>query len=35
VGGSWVAPADLVKAGDWLAIRKLAQDAAALPRRSA
>ncbi len=34
VGGSWVAPADLVKAGDWLGIRKLAQDAAALPRRS-
>jgi 2-dehydro-3-deoxyphosphogluconate aldolase/(4S)-4-hydroxy-2-oxoglutarate aldolase len=35
VGGSWVAPADLVKAGDWLGIRKLAQDAAALPRRGA
>lgn len=30
VGGSWVAPADLVKSGDWLAIRRLAQDAAAL-----
>jgi 2-dehydro-3-deoxyphosphogluconate aldolase / (4S)-4-hydroxy-2-oxoglutarate aldolase len=34
VGGSWVAPADLIKAGDWLGIRKLAQDAAALPRRT-
>ncbi len=30
VGGSWVAPADLIQAGDWLAIRKLAQDAATL-----
>jgi 2-dehydro-3-deoxyphosphogluconate aldolase/(4S)-4-hydroxy-2-oxoglutarate aldolase len=30
VGGSWVAPSDLIKAGDWLAIRKLAQDAATL-----
>lgn len=35
VGGSWVCPPDLVKAGDWLAIRKLAQAAAALPRRTA
>lgn len=35
VGGSWVAPADLIKSGDWLGIRKLAQDAAALPRRAA
>jgi 2-dehydro-3-deoxyphosphogluconate aldolase/(4S)-4-hydroxy-2-oxoglutarate aldolase len=33
VGGSWVAPMDLIKAGDWLGIRKLAQDAAAIPRR--
>ncbi|EPX78952.1 bifunctional 4-hydroxy-2-oxoglutarate aldolase/2-dehydro-3-deoxy-phosphogluconate aldolase [Litoreibacter arenae] len=31
-GGSWVAPADKVKAGDWDAITKLAKDAAALPR---
>ncbi len=34
VGGSWVAPTDLVKAGDWLGIRKLAQDAASLPRKA-
>ncbi len=32
VGGSWVAPADLVAAGDWDAITALAQEAAALPR---
>jgi 2-dehydro-3-deoxyphosphogluconate aldolase/(4S)-4-hydroxy-2-oxoglutarate aldolase len=32
VGGSWVAPPDLIKAGDWAAIRRLAQQAAALPR---
>lgn len=32
VGGSWVAPAALVEAGDWIAIRRLAQEAAALPR---
>ena len=30
VGGSWVAPNALIKDGDWLAIRKLAQQAAAL-----
>lgn len=30
VGGSWVAPADLIRAGDWQAIQKLARDAAAL-----
>ena len=30
VGGSWVAPADLVAAGDWDGIRKLAAEAAAL-----
>lgn len=30
VGGSWVAPAELLNAGEWLAIRKLAQQAAAL-----
>jgi 2-dehydro-3-deoxyphosphogluconate aldolase/(4S)-4-hydroxy-2-oxoglutarate aldolase len=32
VGGSWVAPAHLVKAGDWDAITALAAEAAALPR---
>ena len=32
VGGSWVAPADLVQAGDWAAITALAAQAAALPR---
>ncbi len=30
VGGSWVAPNALIQDGDWLAIRKLAQQAAAL-----
>ncbi|GAB4384267.1 bifunctional 4-hydroxy-2-oxoglutarate aldolase/2-dehydro-3-deoxy-phosphogluconate aldolase [Albidovulum sp.] len=30
VGGSWVAPADRVAAGDWAAIEALARDAAAL-----
>jgi len=30
VGGSWVAPPDLIRSGDWLGIRKLAQDAATL-----
>lgn len=30
VGGSWVCPASLMQAGDWLGIRKLAQQAAAL-----
>jgi len=34
VGGSWVAPADLIKSGDWLGIRKLAQDAATLRRKN-
>lgn len=29
-GGSWVAPADLVKAGDWAAIEALARDASRL-----
>lgn len=29
VGGSWLAPADKVKAGDWAAIRTLAQQAVA------
>ena len=32
VGGSWVAPASLVKAGDWDAITRLAREAAALHR---
>jgi 2-dehydro-3-deoxyphosphogluconate aldolase / (4S)-4-hydroxy-2-oxoglutarate aldolase len=32
VGGSWVAPPALMAAGDWNAIRRLAQEAAALPR---
>lgn len=32
VGGSWVAPADAVAAGDWARIEALAREAAALPR---
>lgn len=32
VGGSWVAPTDAVKAGDWARITELAKAAAALPR---
>ena len=32
VGGSWVAPADKVAAGDWDGITALASEAAALPR---
>lgn len=32
VGGSWVAPADLVRAADWAGIEALAREAAALPR---
>jgi len=31
-GGSWVAPKELVTAGDWSGIEALARDAAALPR---
>lgn len=31
-GGSWVAPGDLVRAGDWAGIEALAREAAALPR---
>jgi 2-dehydro-3-deoxyphosphogluconate aldolase/(4S)-4-hydroxy-2-oxoglutarate aldolase len=34
VGGSWVAPADRVAAGDWAAITALARDAAALGRKT-
>jgi 2-dehydro-3-deoxyphosphogluconate aldolase/(4S)-4-hydroxy-2-oxoglutarate aldolase len=30
VGGSWLAPPDLLAAGDWAAIEALARDAAAL-----
>jgi 2-dehydro-3-deoxyphosphogluconate aldolase/(4S)-4-hydroxy-2-oxoglutarate aldolase len=32
VGGSWVAPAEAVRAGDWDRITRLARDAAALAR---
>ncbi len=32
VGGSWVAPTDAVRAGDWGRIEALAREAAALPR---
>ncbi|MCR8723421.1 bifunctional 4-hydroxy-2-oxoglutarate aldolase/2-dehydro-3-deoxy-phosphogluconate aldolase [Frigidibacter sp. ROC022] len=32
VGGSWVAPAAMVRAGDWAGIETLAREAAALPR---
>jgi 2-dehydro-3-deoxyphosphogluconate aldolase/(4S)-4-hydroxy-2-oxoglutarate aldolase len=32
VGGSWVAPASMVRAGDWAGIAGLAREAAALPR---
>ena len=32
VGGSWVAPKDLVASGDWAGITALAKEAAALPR---
>jgi 2-dehydro-3-deoxyphosphogluconate aldolase / (4S)-4-hydroxy-2-oxoglutarate aldolase len=31
-GGSWLTPADAVKAGDWGRITRLAKEAAALPR---
>ena len=31
-GGSWVAPKDMVRAGNWAGIEALARDAAALPR---
>lgn len=31
-GGSWVAPGDLVKAGDWAGIEALAREASQLPR---
>mgnify|MGYP002620336936 CR=1 FL=1 len=32
VGGSWVAPAGLMKAGDWAGVTRLAREAAALAR---
>lgn len=32
VGGSWVAPAAMIAAGDWAGIERLAREAAALPR---
>lgn len=35
VGGSWVAPADAVRAGDWARITRLARDAAALAQPAA
>lgn len=34
IGGSWVAPADRMRAGDWQAIEALAKDAATLKKRS-
>lgn len=33
VGGSWITPADAMKAGDWKRIETLARDAASLARR--
>jgi 2-dehydro-3-deoxyphosphogluconate aldolase/(4S)-4-hydroxy-2-oxoglutarate aldolase len=33
VGGSWVAPDDLVKAGDWEGVTALARQAAGLARK--
>ena len=33
VGGSWITPADAVKAGDWAKIEALARDAASLAKR--
>lgn len=33
VGGSWVAPADKIREGDWAAIEQLARDAASLARK--
>jgi 2-dehydro-3-deoxyphosphogluconate aldolase / (4S)-4-hydroxy-2-oxoglutarate aldolase len=34
VGGSWMAPADAVRAGDWTGITSLSADAANLARRA-
>lgn len=33
VGGSWVAPTDKIRAGDWAAIEQLAKDAASLAQQ--
>ena len=33
VGGSWVAPNDLIRAGDWQGIEMLARDATSLRQR--
>lgn len=33
VGGSWLAPGELLARGEWVAIERLAREAAALPRR--
>ena len=35
VGGSWLAPAELLTAGDWARIEALAREAAAFPRKKA
>lgn len=35
VGGSWLTPADAVKAGDWARVTQLAAEAARLPRSAA
>ena len=32
VGGSWVAPKEMVMSGDWAGVKALAEEAAALPR---
>jgi len=34
VGGSWVAPSDRVRSGDWDAVEALARDAASLKKAS-
>jgi 2-dehydro-3-deoxyphosphogluconate aldolase / (4S)-4-hydroxy-2-oxoglutarate aldolase len=34
IGGSWLAPADKVRAGDWAAIEELARDAATLAKKN-
>ena len=34
VGGSWVAPTDKIRAGDWAAIEQLAKDASALAKKN-
>jgi 2-dehydro-3-deoxyphosphogluconate aldolase/(4S)-4-hydroxy-2-oxoglutarate aldolase len=35
VGGSWVAPSDKLREGDWAAVEALARDAASLRKRQA